>query len=160
MTDESKITLDTEATETEATETPETPEAPEAPETPEPQASGGDGQSPDILGQVDRDKQKEIQDYRDQVGALTAELGRVTAKVMRMEDQVDEVRAQQKDIVAQLVKAETEAQEMLNKVGMEFGIQPGQPWQILPDGTVKRIDPNLLQAARAAAEANARAQTQ
>jgi len=161
MTDDSKITLDTETTETtEASEAPETTEAPQTPA--ETTAPGGDGQGEDanILGQVGRDKQKQIQDYREQVGTLTAELGRVTARLMRMESQVDEVREQQKGVAEQLAKAEATAQEYLNNIGTEFGIQQGEPWQILPDGTVRKIDPNLLQAARLAAEANARAQAQ
>jgi len=163
MTDDSKITLETETSEPE-TETPETPETPEEPAASEATetAPGGDGQGADsnVLGKVEREQSKQIQDYRDQVGVLTQELGRITAKLLRMEGQVGDVRAQQTDLAQQLANTENEAQEFLNKIGMEFGIAQGEPWQILPDGTVRKLDPNLLQAARAAAEANARAQAQ
>lgn len=137
----------------EATETAtETPEASNEMAT---QVAAAEAAPPDpnILGKMEPDETQKVTNFKIQAQNLINELGRLDIRVTRMNKQVDEVCAQKAAVLTRLEQVEGEAQKYLDAIGERFKIKSGEPWQALPDGTVRRVDPELLRQAQAAAQA-------
>lgn len=141
---------------TEATESSETPET----EVTEAPSQETETQDPNVLGKMDPEENQQVQNYKVHAQQLITEIGRLDIRMSRLEAQVNEIKQQKDQVRQQLDQTEAEAQQLLNKVGDRFGIKSGEPWQALPDGTVRRVDPELLRAAQAAQKAQQQAPPQ
>ena len=102
---------------------------------------------------MDPDEAQRVTQYKMQAQSLIQQIGQLDIRVTRMQRQVDDVSAQKATALTQLEQTEAEAQKYLDAIGERFQIKAGEPWQALPDGTVRRVDPELLRAAQAAAQA-------
>lgn len=127
-------------------------------ETPAPnemaeQVAEAEAEDPNVLGKMAPEEAQKIQNYKLQAQSLIQEIGRLDIRVTRMQAQVDDVSTQKGNTLSQLEQIEAEAQKYLDAIGERFNIKSGEPWQALPDGTVRRVDPELLRAAQAAAQA-------
>jgi len=127
--------------------------AAEAPNEMAEQVAAAEATDPNVLGKMDEDENQRVTQYKLQAQALIQEIGRLDIRCTRMQRQVDDVSAQKAKALAMLEQTETEAQKYLDAIGARFEIKAGEPWQALPDGTVRRVDPELLRAAQAAAQA-------
>lgn len=115
-------------------------------------AEAQEPQDPNILGKMEPDETQRVTQYKVTAQSLMQEIGRLEIRRSRMQAQVDEVESQKAQMIAQLDGVEGEAQQDLDAIGARFGIKSGEPWQALPDGTVRRVDPELIRAAQAAAQ--------
>lgn len=142
------------------TSEPETPSEPPA-ESPAEEAKPTNGSDADpwVVGKAEQDEIQKINQFKAATQQGLMEIGQLEIKLSSMESQVAEVRSQKDGLIAQLQAMEVESKQTLNGIAERFGIEQGAPWQFLPDGTVKKVDPEAFQAAQAA-QAAARAQAQ
>lgn len=163
MTDET-TTSEPENTQDTAPESPaESPAEPPAEEAaPLAEAAkptNGSDADPWVVGKAEQDEIQKINQYKAATQQGLLEIGRLEMKLASMDAQVAEVRSQKDGLVTQLTAMEVESKRTLEAIASRFGIEKGAPWQFLPDGTVKKVDPEAFQAAQAA-QAAAQAQAQ
>jgi chromosome segregation ATPase len=113
-------------------------------------------QDPNVLGQAKPEEVERIALLKSQVGQLLAECGRRDIDLSRLATQVKEIEESRAQMIQHIETIEAEGKRVLDEIAKRFDIPEGQPWQYLPDGTVKRVDPEMLRAAEAA-QAAARA---
>lgn len=104
-------------------------EAPAAPAlsivpTPPPVA-GEPPQDPDLLGTLSPEEIGNLTALRQRTGQLTMELGNIEIRKAR--------------IVSSLFQMEEQAQGILQNVGKRLNVPEGTQYQVLPDGSVRKV---------------------
>lgn len=102
----------------------ETIEAAEAPPTPESEAQA---QIPGMLGKLTPEEQSALIGIRQESQQLLAKVGEHEVLKMR--------------ILAKLDELDEKGQGIINSVSKRFGLEDGQQWVALQDGTVRLVNP-------------------
>lgn len=113
---------------------------------------------PLVLGKAEPDEVATIGALKEQVNSLVFEVGRKELDLSRMDAHRKQVEEHKNSMILRIEQIEAEGKTLLEGIQVRFGIPDGEPWQYLPDGTVRRVDMNALKAAQASVEAATRAQ--
>ncbi len=119
-------------------------------------------QDPNVLGQAEPEEVEKVRVLKSEVAQLLAECGRKDVDISRLkvrtaetEGVVASLENQKVAMIKSIETMEVAGQEVLEGIAARFGIPSGQPWQYLDDGTVRKVDPEMLKAAEAARVAQA-----
>ncbi len=113
---------------------------------------------PLVLGKAEAEEVTQIATLRQKSESILYEIGRSELAISRLSSKLDELNGQKSQLVLQIEQVEVEGKGILDGIQERFGIAKDEPWQYLPDGTVRKIDVEAMKAAQVAAQAAAQAQ--
>lgn len=110
---------------------------------------------PLVLGKCTEEENKSVREAQVKINNFFIECGQIDMEIAILEQQKRPLEERKLSLLAEAQKLDIDRKRMLEAIRKRFGIEDGENWQFLPDGTVKRIDPAMIEAMEKARQAAA-----